>query len=140
MRRPRLLVFLMASVMTACGTVPGGAPDVSPENIAWRLADLSGDPARMSGGETPTLRLNSADGRAAGNTGCNLFAGPYELRADSLTFGALVTTRRACVAVEMGRQETHFINALTAARTWTVSGNTLVIRGADGSTARFVRQ
>src|SRR5688500_230551 len=137
MRLPRLITAVsLALAIAACGTVPSTSGSTSPENIAWRLDELSGSPARSAGGENPTLQLDSAQGRARGNAGCNMFSGPYQLRGDSLTFGALVSTRRACVDEAMNRQEVAYTSALAAARTWTLSGDTLLIRGPEGS-ARF---
>jgi heat shock protein HslJ len=106
---------------------PGGS---SPEGTAWKLVEVGGHTARTTGGDQPTLHLDPAQNRASGNTGCNGYSGPYELRADSLTFGALVSTRRACVDDGMNRQEGELMRALEANRRWRMAGDTLVLDGA----------
>jgi heat shock protein HslJ len=113
---------------------PGGA---SPEGVTWRLAEVAGHAAHGTA-DRPTLRLDAAEHRATGNTGCNGYSGPYELRGDSLRFGALVSTRRACVAEEMNRQEGELMRALEAARTWRIEADGLIMEGPAGA-ARFTR-
>jgi heat shock protein HslJ len=132
--------MIALAVCAACSTARPGAP-AAPRTplvgVAWRLAEIAGRPARISGGEAPTLAL-SPEGRATGNTGCNGYSGPYTLEGESLGFGALVSTRRACVDPEMNRQETALIRALSATRRWRTAGDTLVLSG-DSAEVRFIR-
>lgn len=127
---------ILALFLAACATAPARGV-VSPEDATWTLARLAGEPARAAGAEAPTLRLDSATGRASGNTGCNGFSGPYELRGDSILFGTLVSTRRACVDEGMNRQEAAYLGMLSEARTWRLAGDTLLIEGGRGA-ARFL--
>jgi heat shock protein HslJ len=104
----------------------------------WSLVDLGGQPARPAGDAgTPSLRLDAAQKRASGNTGCNSFGGGYTLSGESLRFGALVSTRRACVDPELNRQESAFLRALNETRSWQIHDDTLVLSGEAGSVARF---
>jgi heat shock protein HslJ len=107
------------------------------EGTDWRLVELGGRPSRPAGGGAPNLRLNASEKRAGGNTGCNSFGGPYELSGESLRFGALASTRRACVDEELNRQESAYMRALDETRTWRITGNTLVLSGESGVVARF---
>lgn len=111
----------------------------SPENTRWRLLEVAGEPAVVAAGaDVPGLRLVSGRRTVEGNTGCNLFSGPYEIRGRSLQFGELTTTLRACVDPAMNQQEGAFLTMLEATRHWRVTADTLVLSGAAGQVARFV--
>jgi len=58
---------------------------------------------------------------------------------DSLRFGMLVSTRRACVDAGMNAQEGAFMRTLEGTHAWRMSGDTLLLSGPTGR-ARFVRQ
>ena len=114
------------------------APAQALEGTEWRLAEVGGRPARVVGGAAaPSLRLDGAEDRASGNSGCNGFSGPYVLQGASLRLGPLASTRRACTDEEMNRQETALFQALESTRTWRVTGDTLVLSGDAGPVARF---
>ena len=89
----------------------------------WRLEELSG--AKALANVEATLMFPQA-GRVAGKASCNRFAGPVEVRADSITFGALVTTRMAC-AEAINAQEASYVRALEGAQRFTISGTRLSI-------------
>jgi heat shock protein HslJ len=111
------------------------------EGTTWSLVQVAGRPARPIGsGGTPTLRLDAAQKRAEGDTGCNRFGGPYELNGGSLRFGALVSTRRACAAEALNAQEAAFLGALGNTRSWRIIGGTLLLSGDAGEVARFAPQ
>jgi heat shock protein HslJ len=111
---------------------------MSIEGVDWMLVALAGRPA-LAEGAPPTLRLDPATHRAAGDASCNRFTGPYTLAGDSLRFGPLVSTRRACVSAERTAQETAFLGALERTRRWTVSADTLRLLGESGEVARLRR-
>ncbi len=116
-----------------------GRVNRSPEDTRWRLLDIGGDPVVVApGGETPRLRLLSARRTAEGNTGCNLFSGPYEIRGRTLRFGELISTLRACADPDMNRQEGALLTMLEATRHWRVTADTLILSGVAGQVARFV--
>src|SRR5215218_4852926 len=132
----------LALTLTACtmtGT-PDPSTDPAPpaatsntaplENTAWTLVDVGGTPARPIGSAAgPTLRLDAAEKRATGNGGCNQFFGGYTLSGESLRLGPLASTRRACADEALTRQETAFLRALDEARTWRITGDTLILPG-----------
>src|SRR5688572_17837186 len=107
----------------------GGVPlEQSLEGTTWSLVELGGQPARPAGDNgTPTLRLDAAEKRASGNTGCNSFGGGYELSGESLRFGMLASTRRACVDEALNRQESAYLRALEGTRTWRITNGSLVL-------------
>lgn len=80
-----------------------------------KLEGCGGDPRDVLAGPTLTataiagvLQMTNpvpnltfaADGRVSGNTGCNRFAGSYDLSGEGLRFGPLAGTRMACPAAQ----------------------------------------
>jgi heat shock protein HslJ len=122
----------------AGGATPGGASPL--EGTTWRLVELGGRPARPAGTDAPNLHLDGAQKRAGGNTGCNSFGGGYELNGESLRFGSLVSTKRACTDEALNAQEAAYLGALDSTRTWRITGDTLVFSGESGVVARFASQ
>jgi copper homeostasis protein (lipoprotein) len=122
-------------------TCAGRTSGATLENTDWRLLELGGRPAGVAENTTkPYLQLDPAQKQARGSTGCNRFFGPYVLSGDSLRFGPLASTRRACLDQEMNRQERAFLEALSATRRWQVTEDTLVLTGEAGPVARFAAQ
>ena len=74
------------------------------------------------------------EGRVAGDTGCNRYTGAFEVDGQSLRFGPLAGTRRACAPALMD-QESRFYQAITRVARWEVAGTGLLhLLDADGST------
>lgn len=86
----------------------------------WKAVSILGRPA---GSAVSTLGF-SADGRVAGNGGCNGYQGDVTLTGQAIAFGMLATTRMMC-APPVGGQETAFLETLELARSWERSGQTL---------------
>jgi heat shock protein HslJ len=111
------------------------------ENTYWKAIAIGDRPARVAENiAEPHLLLHPADTRASGSSGCNGFSGSYQLSGDSLRFGKLLSTMRACVDPELNRQERAFLDALAATRSWRVAGDTLVLSDGTGALARFTAQ
>lgn len=73
-----------------------------------------------------------AGGRAAGSSGCNRFTGPYATeRPESLSFGRLASTMRACLEPLMS-QETRFLQALERTTGYLLRRGTLKLTDAAG--------
>ncbi|MCZ6807716.1 MAG: META domain-containing protein [Deltaproteobacteria bacterium] len=88
----------------------------------WRIEDIVG---RAVIEEAPaTLRIE-ADGRVSGRTGCNLFTGSVQVRADAIQFGPLATTRSICPPALMD-QEQRLLNAFEAARAFSIDESGLL--------------
>lgn len=145
MSRTRIASILLAAAVAggcaplgaAAGAAGGGGATLPLEGTTWHLTELGGDAALPSGGAAPTLRLDPAGRRAGGNTGCNSFGGSYELSGASLRFGALISTKRACVDEALNAQEAAYLTALGNTRSWDVDGATLTLSGPAGRLARF---
>lgn len=104
--------------------------------IEWRLEELGG--ANVLENVEATLTFPQAR-RVAGKGSCNRFAGPVMIRADSISFGALMMTRMAC-AEAINAQEARFVKALEGAERFAISANRLSIfsKGSQ-QPMRFVR-
>jgi len=94
----------------------------------WRLISFgpSGAEASLVAGTTVTLKFGE-DGRASGSTGCNSYGGTYQVRGDNITFGRLISTRRACLDQNANQQEQRFLSALEAANRFRLSSDRLTI-------------
>ncbi len=77
-----------------------------------------------------------------GSAGCNRYRANFETDDDSLTIGPAASTRRFCAVPEgIMEQETTFLNLLEDVATYTISGDQLDLKNADGTTlARFTTE
>jgi heat shock protein HslJ len=116
-------------------------PTATLENTYWRLTAVGGDSARVAQNiQEPHFILHPADTRVSGSTGCNQFSGSYELSGQSLRFGKVISTLRACLDPELNRQERTFLDAVNAARQWKVTGDSLELSGEAGPLVSFHAQ
>ena len=103
----------------------------------WELVSL-GEMASAptgGGGRPATLRLDAAATRGSGFAGCNRYSGPYTLAADSLSFGALVSTKMSCQ--DGDALERTYLAMLAAVRTWQATDSTLTLSAAGAPLATF---
>lgn len=102
----------------------------------WRLASIgpAGAEAGLVAGTTVTLKFGE-DGRASGSTGCNSYGGTYQVRGDNISFGRLISTRRACLDQNANQQEQRFLAGLEAANRFRLSSNRLTILSDRGRNA-----
>jgi copper homeostasis protein (lipoprotein) len=110
----RVTRFISLADATDCGgeASSGFAGPPSLRDTAWRVLRLDGKPiAGLAPAQSPTLQFSASERRVAGYTGCNRFAGSYELNGTELRFSQLATTRMACVG-EAGIVEQVFSAAL----------------------------
>ena len=152
MIRAMPLLMLLAACAgrgTGDGTGAGGEPDrgessrpapSKPTGLAgtrWLLEDLSG--AGVIDDAQATLEF-ADDGRVSGSTTCNRFTGPATVSGESISFGPLATTRRACPEALMN-QERNYLAALAQAKQYEVQGSTLFLHLGGGSEPlRFTAQ
>ena len=120
-----LSVFLVANAQTGRNMSTDQRALAGTE---WHLVSLgpaNGD-ASLVAGTTVTLKFGE-DGRASGSTGCNAYSGTYQVRGDTLSFGRLISTRRACLDQNANQQESRFISALESANRFRLASNRLTI-------------
>jgi heat shock protein HslJ len=129
----------------AADSVPTSTPPAAPAAQVtiterdWVLAALGERSNPMGNGDRPpTLRLESATARASGFAGCNRFSGPYTLGADSLSFGALASTKMACA--QGNDVEVAYLAALAEVRTFTATDSVLTLLGNGAAVATFRAQ
>jgi heat shock protein HslJ/uncharacterized membrane protein len=94
---------------------------------AWRLENLAG--AGVLDRVQATLEFPS-EGRASGNGSCNRFNGVVTVEGDTITFGGLATTRKACLEAVM-RQEDAYLASLRDAERFEIDGQVLIIHVKD---------
>lgn len=133
------------SVDTGCalegrGSFPGGAQSTSTasssdsagaraiarsplDGTAWRLSELNGE--HVLDNVKATLQFERG-GKVSGNASCNRFSGTASVAADSMHFGALVSTRMAC-AEKVMQQERAYLDALANAERYARAGNAMLV-------------
>jgi heat shock protein HslJ/photosystem II stability/assembly factor-like uncharacterized protein len=92
------------------------------------------------GGETPgiegsTITLEfDASGQAGGSGGCNSYGGEYTVEGNTLTFGLINSTLRACLDEAVTQQEAQYLAALQSAESFELTADTLTIfyEGGEG--------
>jgi heat shock protein HslJ len=97
----------------------------------WLLRSL-GDADVTPAALNPAHLSFSEASRVSGATGCNRLTGNVAVDATTMRFGALVTTRMACVSG--GDVEARFLAALEATRSWGLDSGELHLRNAGGDT------
>ncbi|MGE5301350.1 MAG: META domain-containing protein [Acidobacteriota bacterium] len=108
-----------------------------PEEVKWLLAEVAGaSVTALAKGRQPYILLDPSRKKASGFSGCNSFFAGYELVGDSLKFGSVGSTRRACLDPETA-METRFLKALEETREWKISDAMLLLLGDGHVLARF---
>ena len=102
----------------------------------WRLVSFgsAGSETNLVAGTTVTLKFGE-DGRASGSSGCNSYGGTYQVRGDNISFGRLISTKRACLDQNANQQESRFLSALEAANRFRLSSDRLTILSDRGRSA-----
>lgn len=68
------------------------------ENTYWKLISLNDNPVNIGSDEKALyIQFLDEESRVAGYSGCNNYAGGYELQKDSLSFGMMMSTKKMCV-------------------------------------------
>jgi heat shock protein HslJ len=81
------------------------------------------------------------DRQLTGNASCNEYFASYQISADSITIGAPSATRMFCSEPEgVMDQEAQYLAALQTAATYSLEGNSLEFRTADGALAVTFQQ
>ena len=81
---------------------------------------------------SPSLRLDPTQSRLSGLAGCNRISGNFGLAGERLVFGAMASTRRACVPDD-GAEE-RFLKALAEVRRWRINSGALQLLDEAGAT------
>ncbi len=123
-----------AALMLAAVAIAAQASDADRlMGPVWLAVDIQG--GGVIGNALSTVRFD-AGGKVSGSGGCNRLFGTVTVAGNSLAFGGIGTTRMACPPAVM-QQESKFLNALGAARTFRFTGPNLELYDAAG--AKLVR-
>jgi heat shock protein HslJ len=117
-------------VLTARSVV---SPDVLLEGTSWQLDGIRSGASMSSvptGTRAPTL-LVAADGSVTLDTGCNAGRSTATVSGSTITFGPVMTTKKAC-ADRAGREtESAVLAVLDGAVEWSVTEKTLTLTKGD---------
>ena len=106
------------------------------EDTRWALLELNGRTITVEvNDKAPFLELNSKKASAYGFGGCNRFFGSYETSGQSLTLGALGSTRMACP--EGMDQEQELFTVLGTVTRYEIHGSKLMLFADKKLVARF---
>ena len=133
-------VFGMAFFVIGCQAV---APTAEPlaaafalVGSAWIAEEIEG--RRVLDQVQSTLTFESAE-RIVGSTGCNRYFAPLQVSGMALRIGMGGSTRRACPP-EVVDQESRFLAALDAVRTYRRDGSTLLLSDDGGQVRLRLKQ
>lgn len=133
----RTTTLAMLALLALTLSVGGCRRNVDLAGTDWQLISLDG----ASPIEGSTITLSFADGRAAGNAGCNRYFGSCEVEGKSLTIGALGSTKMACHDPEgVMNQEQRYLELLGAAERYEARDGELRITSAEGLELVFKAQ
>ena len=132
------LYFIFGSLLVLAGLFALSACDSSGNSLpgtAWTLTAINGNP--VIEGTEPYLLFD--EDSVGGNSSCNSTGGEYQVNGNKITFEGLFSTMMYCMDPEgVMDQEANFLNALSNAATFSISGNQLTIRLQDGGQLDFV--
>ena len=127
------LLSVVVSAFAGCSLMQPDSvstPKVDLVGGAWVAEDIDGRGAVYEGKSTLTF---ANDRKVSGHGGCNQYGGTVELKGASLIVSQLASTKMACEPALMD-QETRFMAALQAARSYKMSGdNKLILSDATGT-------
>jgi putative lipoprotein len=133
------LVAISGMTLVACSLMRPDSPSTPKVELTggtWLAEDIDG--AGVIDDAQSTLEFGT-DGRVSGRGGCNRYGGTVQLNGASLIVGQLFSTKMACAPALMD-QETKFLAALEATRSYQMDGTKLVLADATGKARlRFSR-
>lgn len=103
----------------------------------WLVEDING------GGVMDILQTTLAfdsDGQVSGTGGCNRYSGTYDLAGDTLSFGPLAFTRKACPPAISNQESTFFEAISSPLRVNIDETSALIMTGETGKTLKARRK
>ena len=116
-------------IVFGAGCISFSQPD--PNGTVWKLDSFGQNNDAANG----ILTLSFNNGVASGSSGVNTYAGSYTVSTGDgkLTFSGIASTKMTGPAALM-TQETKYLNALSQTALYTLSGETLTLKDANGNT------
>ena len=115
--------LVLALALTACVEAPALIGPIHLSRTHWIMDDADAAP------HFPTIDFS--DSRASGFDGCNSWFAAVEQDGETLRFGHVATTRRACDAESAGAVERRFLAMLNATRYGHYDQDALVLLDAE---------
>jgi heat shock protein HslJ len=102
-------------------------------NTNWTLESfISGDAASSVIAGTRITAVFSDEGRLTGTAGCNQYFAAYTLDSSSLSISGVGSTKMYCTKPDgVMMQETTYLNALAAAKSYTLDKDRLTLLDAN---------
>ena len=116
-------------------TQPAGADPLDGSKWSLQSYGPAGQPKQAAGQATAEF----AAGKISGNSTCNSFSGSYTAGGADLKIADMISTMMACADQALMQQESDYVNALGAARSFALAGDQLTI-SYDVGELRFTRQ
>jgi putative lipoprotein len=124
----------------AIALVGGGCSLMRPDSPATPKVDLTGstwvaediDGKGVIDNAQSTLVFGT-DGRVSGRAACNQYGGKVTLNGASMIVDQVFSTKMACTAEALMDQETRFLQALQATRSYRMDGTKLVLLDGTGT-------
>jgi heat shock protein HslJ len=135
--RIALLLVAVALGATACGSDSDSGDDASLTDTKWMLTQIGDGSTPIADGTEATIEFT--DELAAGTTGCNNFSGSYSTDGDTLEFGAMASTKMACIDDAVNLQEQLILAALGATTSFAIDGDTLTLSDGSDTLLTFTR-
>jgi putative lipoprotein len=104
-------------------------PKVQLIGSTWLAEDIDG--AGVIDNAQSTL-VFGPDGRVSGRAGCNQYGGSVTLNGASMVMDKVFSTKMACTAPALMDQESRFLAALQATRSYRMDGTKLVLLDGAG--------
>ena len=111
------------------------------ESTSWTLAQMGTDSNLQEVSGSPPLTLEFRDGRQMkGSTGCNSYAGEYEISGEYSLAVDFIITEAGCPTQDLFWREHEYKSALPFADNFTIEDSRLVIETEDRQHLVFNRQ
>ncbi len=121
-------VTLGERVLHGCG----GDPAALLQHARWLVVSIDGKDVVTTDAK-PSMVFETT-GRVAGHASCNSYGGDYKLSGEGLSFGELVSTKRACAAPLMEQENALLAILRDAVRHEFADDGSLIIEASDGRT------
>ena len=127
------LIGMPLLLLVACGGIDTGAGDPL-DGTSWDLWAFR--KSKPIPGTTFTATFE--DGEVRGSSGCNSYAGSYQVEGDRISVGDVVRTEMACLEPEgLMEQESYLLAFLGDAQTFRLNDEQLQIFRSDGEALTF---
>src|SRR5688572_12642713 len=130
-------VVAIIALVSGCSLMrPDSAstPKVELTGSTWIAEDIDGKGVIDNAQSTLVF---GTDGRVSGRAACNQYGGKVTLNGASMIVDQVFSTKMACTAPALMEQESRFLEALQATRSYRMDGTKLVL--LDGSGAPRLR-